>query len=58
VDVVVFVTSRLEPGEQAGSVLVNTVQAVAHPTGALATACRSRAVIERRILDAMLARDR
>lgn len=52
VDVALFVTSRLEV-QPTGSVVTNTVQAVAHPSGAPPIACRSRGVLERRLLDAL-----
>ena len=57
VDIALFVTSRLE-GTQAtdSTVVVNTVQAVARPPGATPVACRSRAVIERRLFEALLSR--
>jgi predicted secreted Zn-dependent protease len=54
VDVVVFVTSRLEPGASANAAEVtNTVQALARPLGTAAVACRSRGVMERRLLEAL-----
>lgn len=53
VDVAVFVTSRLDVNQPAGSVMTNTVQAVAQPSGAPPIACRSRGVLERRLWDAL-----
>ena len=57
VDVAVFVTSRLE-GEQpaVSTVMVNTVQAIARPQGVAPLACRSRAVIEQRLFEALRSR--
>ena len=58
VDVALFVTSRLEGGDQSSdaATVVNTVQAIARPRGAAPLACRSRAVIERRLFEALRAR--
>jgi hypothetical protein len=53
VDVALFVTSRLEPAQPSGSMVTNTVQAVARPKGVPPIACRSRGVLERRLLDAL-----
>jgi predicted secreted Zn-dependent protease len=53
VDVALFVTSRLDVNPPTGSVVTNTVQAVARPSGAPPVACRSRGVLERRLLDAL-----
>lgn len=55
VDVALFVTSRLEPGEMSGTgtTVTNTVQAVAHPEHDKAVVCRSRGVLERRIFEAL-----
>ena len=53
VDVALFVTSRLDVNQAMGSVVTNTVQAVAHPSGAPPIACRSRGVLERQLLDAL-----
>ena len=53
VEVALLVTSRLEPSQQSGSVVVNTVQAVARPSGAPPIACRSRGVLERSLFQAL-----
>lgn len=53
VSVSLFVTSRLEGGEASGSTVTNTVQAVGRPAGASVIGCRSRGVIERRLLEAL-----
>jgi predicted secreted Zn-dependent protease len=50
VDVALFVTSRLDVNQPSGSVVTNTVQAVARPAGAPPIACRSHGVLERRLL--------
>ena len=54
VDVALFVTSRLAPNVSSGTTVTNTVQAIAHPSGAAPIACRSRGVLERRLFDALL----
>lgn len=51
VDVALFVTSRLESSPPSNIVMTNTVQAVAHPSGAPPFICRSLGVIERRLVD-------
>jgi predicted secreted Zn-dependent protease len=57
VDVALFVTSRLEGGQATDTTaVVNTVQAIARPPGVAPLACRSRAVLERRVFEALLAR--
>jgi len=56
VDVSIFVTSRLDAGEASGSMVTNTVQAVARPAGAAPIACRSRGVLERRLFELLLNR--
>ena len=57
VDVALFVTSRLEGGQATDTTaVVNTVQAIARPQGVAPLACRSRAVLERRVFEALLAR--
>lgn len=56
VDVALFVTSRLEVNQPTESVVTNTVQAVAHPSAAPPIACRSRGVLERRLLDSLRSR--
>jgi predicted secreted Zn-dependent protease len=53
VDVALFVTSRLAVNQASGTAVTNTVQAVAHPSGAAPIACRSRGVLERRLLNAL-----
>ena len=54
IDVAVFVTSRLEGGQSGEATSVtNTVQAIARPPGVAPLACRSRSVIERRLLEAL-----
>jgi predicted secreted Zn-dependent protease len=53
VDVALFVTSRLELSQPSQIAMTNTVQAVAHPTGAAPILCRSSGVIERRLLEAL-----
>jgi predicted secreted Zn-dependent protease len=53
VDVVLFVTSRLTVSQPSVSVVTNTVQAVVRPPDAPPIACRSRGVLERRLLDAL-----
>lgn len=55
VDVAVFVTSRLEPGDASsmGTAVTNTVQAVAHPEHDKPVVCRSRGVLERRIFEVL-----
>ena len=53
VEVALFLTSRLEPVDSLRTVVTNMIQAVAHPTGAAPFACRSRAVLERRLLEAL-----
>jgi len=57
VEVALLVTSRLE-GEQpaVSTVVVNTVQAIARPPGVVPLTCRSRAVIERRLFEALRSR--
>ena len=53
VDVALFVTSRLEASQPSITELTNTVQAVARPPGGAPFACRSRAVLERRLFEAL-----
>jgi predicted secreted Zn-dependent protease len=53
VDVALFVTSRLEPGDSTHTTVTNTVQAVARPAGGAPLPCRSRAVLERRLFEAL-----
>jgi predicted secreted Zn-dependent protease len=53
VDVALFVTSRLESSDSSSVAMTSTVQAVAHPAGAAAILCRSRGVIERRLVQAL-----
>ena len=56
VDVSMFVTSRLEASDSSASAITSTVQAVARPSGAAPVLCRSRGVLERRLLEALLRR--
>jgi predicted secreted Zn-dependent protease len=56
VAVAVFITARLEESDSLGSVVTNTVQAVARPAGAPPILCGSRGVIERRLLEALRSR--
>jgi len=53
VDVALFVTSRLESSESSSVAMTSTVQAVAHPTGAAPILCRSRGVLEQRLVAAL-----
>jgi predicted secreted Zn-dependent protease len=53
VDIALFVTSRLESSDSSHTAVTNTVQAVAHPPGAPPMVCRSRGVIERRLLESL-----
>ena len=59
VEVALFVTARLE-SNQAGdtTVATNTVQSIARPPGVAPVACQSRAVVERRLFEALLVRVR
>ncbi|MEP6619171.1 MAG: DUF922 domain-containing protein [bacterium] len=54
--VTLFITSRLEATVPSGSTMTNTVQAFTRPAGAAAVACRSRGVLERRLMDALRSR--
>jgi hypothetical protein len=56
VDVSLFVTSRLEASDSAGSTITSTVQAVARPSGAPPILCRSRGVLERRLFETLRSR--
>jgi predicted secreted Zn-dependent protease len=56
VNVSLFVTSRLEMRDSSTSTVTNTVQAVARPPGASPILCRSRGVLERRLLEALRSR--
>lgn len=51
VAVTLFVTSRIEVNAPSGSTVTNTVQAFTRSEGAGAVVCRSRGVLERRLLD-------
>ena len=54
IEVALFVTSRLEGGQAGDATSVtNTVQAIARPPGVAPLACRSRSVMERRLLEAL-----
>jgi len=53
VAVALFLTARLEAGQPSGTSVTNTVQAVARPSDAAPIACRSRGVLERRLLEAL-----
>ena len=54
VDVSLFVTARLEANDSSASTVTSTVQAVARPPRAAPLLCRSRGVLERRLLEALL----
>jgi hypothetical protein len=54
VDVTLFVTSRLEPRDPATTMAMTTVQAVVRPPEGTPIACRSRAVLERRLFESLL----
>ena len=56
VDVKLFITSRLDGIPPSSAWMMNTVQAVARPTGAPAIACRSRGTLERYLFDALRGR--
>ena len=57
VNIALFVTSRLEAGPSTDvTAVMNTVQAIARPPGVAPVACRSRAVIERRLFEALRSR--
>jgi predicted secreted Zn-dependent protease len=56
VDVSLFVTSRLQASDSLGSMVTNTVQAVARPSRAPPILCRSRGVLERRLFEALRSR--
>jgi hypothetical protein len=56
VDVKVFVTSRLDPIPPSGAWMMNTVQAVAHPTDGPAITCKSLGTLERYLFDALRGR--
>ena len=53
VDVALFVTSRLESSGPAESVVTNTMQATARTAGGQPTSCRSRGLVEQRLLEAL-----
>ena len=53
VDFVLLVRTRLAVNEPAGTMVTNSVQAVARYPGAFPIACRSRGVLERRLFDAL-----
>lgn len=54
VDVTLFVTSRLEARDSATTMAMTTVQAVVRPSDGTPVACRSRAILERRLFEALL----
>ena len=61
IDVGVFVTTRVEErvaggGQSTETAVTNTVQAIARPPSVAPVACRSRAVIERRLYEALRTR--
>jgi hypothetical protein len=56
VDVKLFITTRLDAIPPSAAWMMNTVQAVAHPAGAPAIACRSRGTLERYLFDALRGR--
>jgi len=56
VDVRLFITSRLDAIPPSGAWMMNTVQAVARPTGAPPIACRSLGTLERFLFDALRGR--
>jgi predicted secreted Zn-dependent protease len=56
VAVSLFVTSRLERADSSSSTATNTVQAVARPPGVAPILCRSRGVLERRLLEELRSR--
>jgi hypothetical protein len=56
VDVALFVTSRLEPRDPATTLATTSVQAVVRPPKGTPIACRSRALLERRLFEALLNR--
>lgn len=56
VDVSLFVTVRLEASDSSGTTVTSTVQAVARPSGRPPSLCRSRGVLERRLLAALRSR--
>jgi predicted secreted Zn-dependent protease len=53
VAVTMLITSRLTTNSDVGTTMTNTIQAYTRPAGAPAVACRSRGVLERRLLDEM-----
>ena len=56
VDVRVFVTSRFDTSSPSGSWMMNTVQAVARPSGAAPVACRSLGTLERYLFETLRGR--
>jgi predicted secreted Zn-dependent protease len=54
VSVSLFVTSRLEPKDPATTMATITVQAVVRPPKGTPIACRSRAVLERRLFESLV----
>ena len=54
VDVALFLTSRLESNQPNVTAVTNTVQAVVRVRGGVPIVCRSRSVLERRLMDALL----
>jgi predicted secreted Zn-dependent protease len=53
VDVALFLTARVASVRRDTTVVMNTLQAVAHPAGAPPMPCRSRGVLERQLLGAL-----
>jgi len=53
VDVSLFLTSRLESIRPDSTIVTNTLQAVARAAGGVAIVCRSRSVLELRLLEAL-----
>jgi predicted secreted Zn-dependent protease len=56
IDVLLFVTSRIDGDGGGGSRMTNSVQAVAHPTGAPPIACRSLGTLERYLFETLRGR--
>jgi hypothetical protein len=56
VDVLLFVTSRIDRDGGGGSRMTNSVQAVAHPAGAPPIACRSLGTLERYLFETLRGR--
>ena len=53
-DVALFVTARLEPRDPATTLATTSVQAVVRPPQGTPIACRSRALLERRLFEALI----